>query len=85
VARLGLGVNSSEVGKCHMVRLEISPLRVDPSGDYVSPSSRPSHDLKTCVPGPSKLGCGCGLKGVALCCRSQGHGGRVDQSPFGEV
>jgi len=66
VVRLGLGVNSREVGKCHMVQLEISPLRVDPSGDYVSPSSRPSHDLKTCVPGPSKLGCGwwierCGL------------------------
>jgi len=26
-----------------------------------------------------------GLKGVALCCRSQEHGGRVDRSPFGEV
>jgi len=26
-----------------------------------------------------------GLKGVALCCWSQGHGGRVDWSPFGEV
>jgi len=26
-----------------------------------------------------------GLKGVALCFRPQGHGGRVDQSPFGEV
>jgi len=26
-----------------------------------------------------------GLKGVALCFRPRGHGGRVDRSPFGEV
>ena len=70
VARLGPGVNSREVGNFHMVlewvRLEIPPLRVDPIGNYTSPSSRPSHDFETCVPGSSKLGCGwwiemCGL------------------------